>query len=245
MLLHRENYGTDYYPRLISLSEVCLRWYKIIRDSPPLWTGIHGLDSPELIDTALLRSSRHPLDTIFHSTKHRRHLSTDFFSFMTAINGHRDRWRSMEILAPRAWMQGVIASLGGLVPNLEELSLIDRDTISCSRKFDLFGGKAPRLDSLTLNGVSIRWDSEILHNLTCLDLSWIAFPSTDVILHALSRSPQLQKLRINSCTIDSMATPPSRSVQLPRLLRLSVDLRDQAVTENLLSCIQSNQKNAL
>ncbi|KAG8900796.1 hypothetical protein FRC00_011140 [Tulasnella sp. 408] len=137
-------------------------------------------------------------------------------------------------------MADIIPALTEPAPNLENLSFADADTISCAREFDLFGGKTPRLSNLTLNGVSVRWDSEILHDLTILDLSWIRFPSTDAILRALSHSPHLENLIIYRCSTVSRAQPPFPSIQLQKLLRLEVDLDDEATTQNFLDRIASS-----
>ncbi|KIO22543.1 hypothetical protein M407DRAFT_27943 [Tulasnella calospora MUT 4182] len=245
ILLHLEDLGAGYYLQIINLSRVCSRWYNVIRDSPPLWTRVRAADSLKLVETTLQRSSSHPLDIILHPTTYVDEVPASLQLFLDAVDTHRDRWRSLDILAPYTWMEGgILAALGEPAPSLEKLSVIDGDTMYCTRKVDLFGGNAPRLTSLTLNGVSIRWDSKVLHKLTLLDLSWIHFSSTDAILHALSHSTQLQILEVERCTTGSMATSSSPSVQLRQLVRLDVDLRNQAATENLLDHIECDAEDA-
>ncbi|KIO22536.1 hypothetical protein M407DRAFT_27936 [Tulasnella calospora MUT 4182] len=244
MLLHLENFGMGYYRRLIGLSGVCSRWYNVIRDSPSLWTQIYVSDSSEVVKIALQRSSSHLLDISLRHTVSTEELPEHFQFFMNAVHCHRDRWRSMKILVPARRMGDVLAVLGEPAPNLKTLLLIDGDTMYCTRKFDLFGGKAPRLTSLTLDGVSIQWDSEIIHNLTALDLSWINFPSTDAILHALSNCAQLQTLKISNCTTTKMATPSSPIIQLPHFSSLYLHLGPQSATENFRDHIGDDRYDA-
>lgn len=193
---------------------------------------------------ALQRSSGHPIDIGLSPTQDIEQDTPDFQPFMNAVTPHKDRWRRMDILVPCSWVPETIAALGGPPPKLERLSLIDTETRSCAREFDLFGGRPPLLNSLTLNGVSIRWDSEVLHNLTIFNISWIHFPSTDAVLRALSHSPQLQKLRIYRCSTGSMATLSSPFVRLPRLVLLEVEHRDEDATQNFLDHIISDVQNA-
>lgn len=115
--------------------------------------------------------------------------------------------------------------------------MTDEYNTSSTGENDLFGGTAPRLTELTLNGVSIRWDSEVLYDLTVLDLSWIRFPSTHTILNILLHSPQLRTAVIYRCTTDSMHEPSSSSIQLPHLASLRLDLGALGAIEEVLEHI--------
>ncbi|KAG8962303.1 hypothetical protein FRC00_009846 [Tulasnella sp. 408] len=232
----------EYYTRLIAISGVCSHWYKMIQNSPPLWTLLNFSDPPRVVEMALQRSSLHSLDIVMRQNI----ISSppDFQPFMDTIIPHKNRWRHMDIRVPSQWVKGIVEALGGPPPNLKELSFLDKDTLSCARELNLFGGRAPPLNKLTLNGVSIQWDSEVLHNLTALDISWIHFPSTDAILCALARSPQLQKLFMYKCSTGLMATSSSPSVQLSQLVYLRVHFRGKAERKNFLDHLICGVKNA-
>ncbi|KAG9037829.1 hypothetical protein FS837_001369 [Tulasnella sp. UAMH 9824] len=244
MLFYQGDWGEEYYDRLISISGVCSHWYSVIRYSPPLWTQIHLSDSLKIVETALQRSSSHALDIILHPSFYSQEVPVYFQHFLGAVRPHSDRWRSMEVWVPRAWMESLLTALGEPAPKSERLSLADRDTTYCTRKVNLFGGVAPRLASLTLDGVSIQWDNEILQNLTALDLLWIHFPSTDAILRALSNCTQLQALSISHCATMQMATPSSPVIQFPQLSSLHVELGSQAETNNFLDQIEDDRDDA-
>lgn len=245
MLPYQEDIGEDYYRRLFSLSGVCSHWYSVIRDSPPLWTQIHWSDSPNIVQAALQRSSSHPLDIILCPNFYLREIVPSYLQlFVNVVLPHSVRWRSMEIAVPSTWMESLLRVLGEPVPKLERLSLIDSDTMYCTRKCNLFGGAAPQLTSLTLNGVSIQWDSEILRGLTVLDLIWILFPSTDTILRALFNCTRLRALSIDHCATSRMATSSSPFIQLPQLSSLHVDFGGEAITNNFLDQIEDERDDA-
>ncbi|KAG8945249.1 hypothetical protein FRC04_001089 [Tulasnella sp. 424] len=232
-----KDFGSDYYRHLIRLTGVCSRWCYIIRDSPSLWNRIHWSDTSEVVGTALQRSSSHPLDVVLDTSANMLRGQNYMSSLMTTLNPHRHRWRSMDISVPGPWMGEVIAGLREPTGSLEKLSLTDEYNTSSTGENDLFGGTAPRLTELTLNGVSIRWDSEVLYDLTVLDLSWIRFPSTRTILNILLHSPQLRTAVIYRCTTDSMHEPSSSSIQLPHLASLQLDLGALGAIEEVLEHI--------
>ncbi|KAG8945252.1 hypothetical protein FRC04_001092 [Tulasnella sp. 424] len=234
----------NYYEVLISLTGVCSRWCNIIRDSPSLWNRIHWSDSSEVVEIALQRSSNNPLDIVLHPQNaelDRRSIS----SLMTALDPHRDRWRSMDISVPIRGMGDVITALGEPAPNLERLSLTTDYDPWGTEEFDLFRGSAPRLTDITLNAVSIPWDSEVIYDLTVLDLRWINFPSTNTILDLLSHSPRLRTVTIYRCSTNSMANPSSPPIQLPHLTSLRLDLGGLEATEDLLGHIEAPERCSL
>ncbi|KAG8916402.1 hypothetical protein FRC01_003175 [Tulasnella sp. 417] len=244
--MHPNSYREGYNKHLLSLSGVCSYWYNLIRDSPPLWTTLDLSDSPKVVEIVLQRSSSHLLDLQWDPVDLPDQLqpeaSVSFQLPVAAIQPHGDRLRSIYISVPYRWIECAIAVLREPAPSLDKLYFIDEDTIACTREFDLFGGIAPQLTNLTLNGISIRWDSEVLYDLTSLSLSWIRFSSTDAILQALSHSPRLQRLEIERCSTGSLATPSSPSVQLSQLVSLDVELGGKAATNNFLDHIISNAK---
>ncbi|KAG8969629.1 hypothetical protein FRC05_000994 [Tulasnella sp. 425] len=203
---------------------VCSRWYNVIRDSPPLWSRIYASDSLEVVGMALQRSSSHYLDIVLESFELGSQARDDIRTFFATLRPHNDRWRNVEASARFPWMHVVTDAFKGSAPNLERLSVTDQDTVSSSVEVDLFGGAVPQLKHLTLNGVSVRWSSEVVRGLKVIDLSWICFPSANTILDILSHSLQLQRAVIRRCTTGTVAMDSSPSVQLPNLSFLQLDL---------------------
>ncbi|KAG8924990.1 hypothetical protein FRC01_010826 [Tulasnella sp. 417] len=237
----------DYYSRLVGLSGVCCRWYHVIRDSPELWTRMHGSDSPEIYELAMKRSSGRLLDIVLEADvlyrmqdEDRDHLGW----FMAEVRSHVDRWRSVEMSFPPLWTDDITCSLEKPAPNLERLSLYAEERWWSTREHNFFFGEAPKLRDVKLEGIAIRWDSEAIHNLTALDLSSITFHCTDDILEALSHSPELRTLVIKECTTRSMASASCASIQLLQLSILDVDLGSPDATEDFLDHIKDDRDDA-
>ncbi|KAG8945251.1 hypothetical protein FRC04_001091 [Tulasnella sp. 424] len=257
-----QDFGFDYYRRLLSLTRVCSRWCKIIRNTPSLWNRIHWSDSAKVVKIALRRSSNYPLDILLH-TEHVEQERRYMPWLINALGRHRDRWRTLDISVPSPWMKGVIHALKEPAPSLERLSLAkdttysvdeddtysveeddtygsEEDATSSIGELDLFRGSAPRLSELTLNGMSHCWDSEVIHGLTVLDLRCINFLSANTILDILSHSPRLRTLAIYRCITKSRANPSSPSIQLRHLTSLRLDLGRLDATEDLLGHIEAS-----
>ncbi|KAG9022094.1 hypothetical protein FS837_006752 [Tulasnella sp. UAMH 9824] len=237
-----QNNKADYYQYIINLSGVCSHWYSIVRDSPRLWNQVHASDSPNIVGMALERSSRHLLDITFDVSAYAERGLEDAQEFIGTIILHRNRWRTVDVSVPSSWIQFVTTALQGPALTLEKLSVTDQDSMYSTHKVELFGGMAPKLQDLTLNGVSIRWNSEIVHGLKFLDLSWIRFPSTKTILSILSHSPQLQKAIISRCGTGETITDSSDSIRLSQLTFLRIDLSRLEAIENILDSVEVSQK---
>ncbi|KAG8955562.1 hypothetical protein FRC04_007553 [Tulasnella sp. 424] len=235
---YRESSGVDYYRHLISLSGVCSYWCNVIRDSPSLWNQIHWSDSPEVIKIALRRSSSQSLHVVLVCVTNEQDPQDITYSFIPALDPHWDRLQRMDIVLPAAWMGFVRTALRKPSLNLEKLSLTDEEALSGAMEIDVFGGTAPRLNDLTLNGVSIRWDSPVLYDLVVLNLYMIKFPSTSTILHVLSHSPRLRTVAIRQCFTNSVAESSFASIQLPQLTSLRLDLGSLDATDDVLAHIE-------
>ncbi|KAG8917963.1 hypothetical protein FRC01_002109 [Tulasnella sp. 417] len=247
VLWYIPNLPENYYSRLVGLSGVCSRWYHVIRDSPDLWTRMHGSDSPDIYKLAMKRSSGRLLDIVLEADvlyegqdEERDHLGW----FMAEVRSHVDRWRSVDLSFPPLWTDDITCSLEEPAPNLERLSLYAVERWCTSYEYNFFFGEAPKLHDVKLEGIAICWDSEAIHNLTAFDLSSITFDCTDDILAALSHSPQLRTLVIKDCTTRSMASASCASIQLLQLSVLDVDLGGPDATEDFLDHIKDDRDDA-
>ncbi|KAG8925760.1 hypothetical protein FRC01_009736 [Tulasnella sp. 417] len=236
-----EDGNSGYYSHVIGLSGVCSYWYKVIRDSPPIWTQIHSSGSPDTVGAALQRSSGHSLDIVINRVRDQEHIQL----FINTILSHRSRWRSLVAYTASPWTSLLTTALDEPALNIEKLSLTDQETKSTNDEFDLFGGITPKLNDLTLNGVSARWDSEVVLGLKFIDLSYIKFPSTNTILDILSHSPQLQRAIVWRCTTASISTNSSYSIQLSQLSSLEIDLGSLEAIGNVLGSVKGSDRSSL
>ncbi|KAG8900794.1 hypothetical protein FRC00_011138 [Tulasnella sp. 408] len=193
---------------------------------------------------ALRRSSIHLLDITFIYLTYQERGPEKMQEFLNIINVHRNRWRTLDVSATFDFTPLAVA-LQGPAPNLEKVSLTDKNAFFSTHGFGFFGGTAPRLKDLTLNGVATPWDSQIIHDLHFIDLSRLHFPSTKTILDILSYSPQLQKAVIWRCTTGETPADPSDSIRLSQLSFLRIDLGRLEAIENILDSVQVSQRGCL
>ncbi|KAG8917964.1 hypothetical protein FRC01_002110, partial [Tulasnella sp. 417] len=230
-----------YYLHVVGLSGVCSYWYNVIRDSPPIWAQVNSLDSPNIVEMAFQRSSSHLMDIKIHEVRDQEHIQL----FINSILPHTNRWRSMDAFTACSLMSLLTTALDKPALNLEKLCLVDQDTMSSNDEIDLFGGITPKLKDLILNGVSARWDSELVHGLKFIDLSWIKFSSTKTVLDILSHSPQLQRAIVWRCTTESISTNSSYSIQLSQLSSLRIDLGSFEAIDNVLASVKGSDRSSL
>ncbi|KAG8924988.1 hypothetical protein FRC01_010824 [Tulasnella sp. 417] len=236
-----DNNQWGYYLHVIDLSGVCSYWYNVIRDSPPIWAQIYSSDSANIVELALQRSSSHLIDIVISTVRDQEHIQ----QFIKAILSHRNRWRSLDAFSATRWMSLLTSALDEPAPNLEKLSLNDHDTTHSRDEIDLFRGITPKLKELSLNGVSARWDSTLVHGLKSIDLSYIHFPSSNTVLDILSHSPQLQRATVWRCTTGSIFTNSSYSVQLSRLSFLQIDLGSLEAIDSVLAGLKASERSSL
>ncbi|RDB15007.1 hypothetical protein Hypma_005511 [Hypsizygus marmoreus] len=101
---------------------------------------------------------------------------------------------------------------------------------------NIFLGQAPRLHTLFIQHVRLRWDSPFLHTLTSLAV--LSYPgagqsSIGHVLSALENMPNLIQLRLSHTLhflpLDAIIPPPQQPLRLPRLMHLNV-------TADIVSC---------
>ncbi|KAG8962301.1 hypothetical protein FRC00_009844 [Tulasnella sp. 408] len=235
----------DYYQYIITLSGVCSHWYGVMRDSPSLWNQVHASDSPYIVGMALERSSSHLLDITIDASAYQERGLNDTQDFINMIILHRSRWRTVDVSVPSSWIPLVTTALQEPALNLEELSLIDQESMFSTQEVEFFGGMSPQLTALTLDGVPTRWSSEIVHDLKSINLSWIHFPSTKTILDIFSYSPQLQKAIVWRCTTEEIFTDSSVSIRLSQLSLLRIDLGRLEAIENVLDSVKVSSRSCL
>jgi hypothetical protein len=154
------------------------------------------------------------------------------------------RWRSLDITfthqAPYIWNAALSGCCGVdpllHAPLIESVSLVHRGNDD-TKLFTLFGGVAPRLRSVTLDGLRLTWLPSLFANITSLDYTHHGFSqgktAVSQILSMLEVSNQLVRLSIlfpskGSLPWTSNAAIFNERVVLPKLtdLELRVDGSD-------------------
>lgn len=166
------------------------------------------------------------------------------------------RWRSLHMSfahsTPFLWnaaLSGCCSNFSPSVyaPLIEEISLIypaNDDT----KEFMLFGGVAPRLRSLTIDGIRLAWIPHMMCNLTFLDYTHrgptVGDQAVSLVLDMLDISSKLEELRI-SFPVRGASSPrqpdtyarPHRRITLSRLARLHLRIEGPGIPSELLTLI--------
>ncbi|KAF7985548.1 hypothetical protein HWV62_3799 [Athelia sp. TMB] len=166
------------------------------------------------------------------------------------------RWRSLHISfahsTPFLWNAALSGCCNNISPSvhaplIEEISLIypgNDDT----KEFTLFGGVAPRLRSLTIDGIRLAWIPRMMCNLVFLDYTHRGPTSGDqavsLVLDMLEISSRLEELRISfparqapSSRESNAYARPHRRVALSRLSRLHLRIEGPGIPQELLTLL--------
>ncbi|OJT13480.1 hypothetical protein TRAPUB_9974 [Trametes pubescens] len=239
---------------LIQATHVCRLFRAVALDSPMLWTKVtklYGTTIPEA-QAFLDRSANLPLDITLEASS-----LNDWSAFLLSHVLHR--LRSLEIKVDSAYHKPIIRLLASLVghpaPLLRKLHLLDQGesedvrippTRQLSNVFHVFdGGKyysaTPSLRSLRLAPVLLSWDSDMIKDLTHLELratNWRIYrPTQAQLLAILRRCPALQTLALELPIIfhDAPRREPEPIISLPQLSRVIFRQLMPCSIANLLS----------
>ena len=250
--------GTQDDPLLpLTLTHVCKSWRALALQTPSLWRLV-SLDGRLRLWKEYLRRSRQcTLDVqLVPQSHHVRSASPDPRSrsrthgryyldaqsaqlYIHCAAPHISRWRSLEIdfqhYAPYLWNAALSPCCGYgsrfYAPQLETLTLIHTNNDD-TKEFTLFGGYAPRLRRVTLNGVRLTWLPSLFSNLTSLNYTHHGFTrgsdAAAELLYMLKISNALRELRVSlpsrtgAHSSFPCAFPAEESVVLPYLTELSI-----------------------
>ncbi|KAG9003289.1 hypothetical protein FRB94_003235 [Tulasnella sp. JGI-2019a] len=184
----------EYFETPHILSKVCTAWREIMNATPDLWAVADSFQDEEKWMTALTLSKNQPL-VVNINTLHK--------PFWCAIAQNVQRWGIVlmegRTISP-SW-GSVVLALQTPAPSLTEFKFWDSGWSLSSNPatLDLFGGIAPRLQNLSLHGLSmLNWRSPIFSGLRSLSISFSAIgPSPIDVLWTLQRCPDLESLLLS------------------------------------------------
>ena len=254
LLAHIFVLGAETDPMLpVTASHVCRTWRRLALRTPALWRRV-TLDSRlDMWNERIRRAKACSLEVQFvpwftYYQRRPRDDRRDMAAvqwYMHAVTPHIRRWRSLEIVfsdySPYLWNAALSAccSTGKSVqaPLLEELTLLYRNNDD-TKEFCLFSNYAPRLRSVTLDGIKLTWTPSLFRNLTFLDYthhgSTRGYSAVCEVLDMLRVSHRLVELRLlfphrkpthYHSLPDPLETPPV-VLSMLSVLRLRVQGRD-------------------
>ncbi|KAH7909430.1 hypothetical protein BJ138DRAFT_1155287 [Hygrophoropsis aurantiaca] len=204
----------------ISVTHVCRHWRQVALAFPALWTFL-VLENPRWTEQMLIRSKMAPLVInvrVWESA----------LTLMDTVGKalkHISRVRELSLIGTRRTMSKFAAPLMCPAPRLESLVLSDKEmpvythtvTAPADVPADLFGGQAPNLRQVTLEGLQIAWPSPLLVNLTHLDIRHLVpqfRPSLSQLMSTLSRMSALRKCILK----DALPVLPENVMSVPTVL---------------------------
>ncbi|KAG6813580.1 hypothetical protein H0H92_009624 [Tricholoma furcatifolium] len=217
----------------VRVSHVCRKWREIALHSPSLWRRI--MLSPD-IDMWKERISRAGACTLdiqllpWRPTPERRLHYVDALAVQLCflpVTSFVRRWRSLEIAfadySPYLWnaaLSGCCSrSRRAQAPALQDLTLIYRANDD-AKEFCLFAGYAPRLRSVTLDGIKLTWLPSLFKNLTFLDYSHHGFSVGHQAVHDV-----IAMLEVSSRLVELRLTFPPKRRSVPSIRSQPVDRR--------------------
>ncbi|KAG8944851.1 hypothetical protein FRC04_001384 [Tulasnella sp. 424] len=227
VLLEADRYHeAGYYGQLTELCLVSKGWAETIHGLPGLWTPVDPYSSEELLKVVLSRSGELPLDIKGY---------VGSLSVAEMIQSEAHRWRSLDIISDEGCIMDSLMSKPA--PRLQELAIAARRY--WVPQTNVFGGTAPKLEAVMLQGCPLPWKSPILSDLKKLALYRIeeGAPDMNALLDILAASPQLSSLQIGFTHIP--ISPLSRRVNLPNLRLLKVEYLYLEVMTQVLSSIEA------
>ncbi|KDQ09667.1 hypothetical protein BOTBODRAFT_190977, partial [Botryobasidium botryosum FD-172 SS1] len=189
---------------LHSLARVSRKWRGIILGTPSLWTTICDVPHAEKL---IARSGALPLQ-IVRTAEH----GLGLLEYTSLVSSHIQRWDSCEIRGLTSERDETLSLSQNPAPALQSLAIsiyhndgsIAFDADRYTSYMITFMVTAPRLRELTLNGVSIPWDSALFASLTSLHLGYVEYWGPDsvcLLLGALRASTCLEYLCIEKLEV--------------------------------------------
>lgn len=206
--------AVDYKRQINKLRRVCRSWNKVIRHTPRFWVTIKDTDGPNWTQLALKCSGSQPLDI--------RYGTFGDLGCFPLLLPHIHRFGSLSLRIP-ADSSSLPEEIGTHpAPKLTCLTLSAWHEASMNDRPDetatLFAGQVSRIRSLSVDYVSVPWDSSftLLEHLTLQRLHSSA-PSVSQLLDILATCPQISSLKIQHVLFKKDDRPLAERVTLPRL----------------------------
>lgn len=191
-----------HYKTLHTILCVCQKWRGIVMESAVLWYLVTAGGHAPSLATILSKSRNQPLVIVDHNMGtpendealldqiHRWKAATIRLPPVDAIRGFRDQWRMWNRPAPL----------------VEDANLIGHPTDhrNYATGINLFGGRAPKLQSLRLEGCWVALVSPVFHGLQRLELCNVQLEGImpSVFTRLLDDCKSLKVLHLNGCEFD-------------------------------------------
>ncbi|KAG8973456.1 hypothetical protein FRC05_008730 [Tulasnella sp. 425] len=239
--------------KLGMISNVCARWYNIVRNTAALWAVVDTMIVwDEALELLLERSKKSPLFITCGSGYHQN--ESDTFkvlwppsSSIMKIVSEISRWRSVDIGLTSSG-SNLLRALESPAPILEEFNFYLETPRHASKITNLFKGEAPKLEQLRVSGLSFAWSTGLFQNLTHLEIASIRHngPTLSEVLTAIQSSSKLQIIRLHDLAFSSDSAIPSNPPAVFKSLEfISITSLPCFETQAILSSIDAPELRSL
>lgn len=217
--------------RLHALSQICRRLREIIDETPSLWTIMSISDPIFLLTKAVATSEPYSFAFLIDERPVRfpERLYEEYASRLATIRSQCDRWYSADILL----CEPIVSTEPPHIFSGIATPLLERLLVRSSGYYPTFEAlpiRAPMLQSVTLDGITVAWDSAVLTDLRSLCLrNPLNKPTLTQIIDLLGRNLSLQDLELQFMPprIPETVLPPPTddgiSIQLQRLRYIKLE----------------------
>ncbi|KIO33553.1 hypothetical protein M407DRAFT_17508 [Tulasnella calospora MUT 4182] len=219
-------------------------WRNAIDSTPSLWNAVVDAVPFHVNSTSVQRSGSCPLDVYLTNGTFRSRPAKkqDHIELLKLAAGEIRRWSTVALRLSSSDVCTLY--LTSPAPRLRNLTVISGIWGDYTTPVTLFGGIAPRLETLEVERVPIDWNSPFIHGLRELELSDMIDEqiSTQQVLDILSSAPLLKRLSIWKSFLEDHPQPfrmQSPIIQLPNLNTIYFEDIEIKAVEIILSSIRA------
>ncbi|KAG8924008.1 hypothetical protein FRC01_012054 [Tulasnella sp. 417] len=239
------NKNIDCEDGLLQLLQVGRIWYHAIVNSPQLWTALHSNLKPRMARLVIERSKDLPILTLIWNTAEyyddTEEEDEEYEEILGMAVQNSARFRSIYLRVSADTDQfDILPLLEGPTPALEALKveMVTKYGGGEDESLEFVLSKGAPLKYLTLDDISLNFNSPRLSGLVILSLSRAAVPnSLGVLLQVLSETQRLEKLALCEKKEISEPVAPGSQVTLGHLKELAIEEMTSEYCTALLSSI--------
>lgn len=232
------------FKTLYSMRMVSRMWRDAIDSTPSLW-NIVAFEIPFHVNSASIqRSGNCSLDVYITNITFppRRYKRQDSIELIELAAKKIRRWSRARIWLPSADVCSLY--LTSPAPLLQNLYLVSESWDNNYAPVSLFGGIAPKLEVLDIEGLPIDWNSPFIRGLRELKISNMINGkiSTTQVLDILASTPLLRSFTMCASTLGPHVSPSQSGptiIQLPSLNTIYFDSNNDGTATIILSWIRA------
>lgn len=239
--------GSARMKALYSTRMVSRMWRNTIDSTPSLWNVVSSDLPLHVNSTVVQRSSCSPLD-VYITKREFRSNQRQTSEILGLASGEIKRWSTAALWFPSPDVCSLHLNSPAL--QLRILRVTSGSWDRPSRPIALFGGIAPKLETLEIDRLPVDWTSPFMRGLRELDIFSLRQEelSAKQVLDLLASAPLLERLGIYNSTLDHHFQPshiPLTILQLPSLKVIKFLGINTEATAAILSSIRAPHCTAL